>query len=380
MKQVSTRERMREEYARLVKDFAKQAKGLDVSGIPAPHIPIVGDNYDACSYKMAFVGMETYGWWSLANFLAEAESSPKEAVTKYESWFESAEPVKHNGNATFWGFIFLFLAKFYHIDKQKLLKQNEDGSRNDILSSIVWGNSNAVERFGVTAKQNGADPEVWRKVKDASKSFDNIEHIIKAAAPKVVFVLYKNVDTKYILQDSDISKEIPNAKRYAYRLTPDTELNYRYYYLREQDTHVFVLPHPRWIGSYSGIGFDKYIESLLQTMEELKIWRKLPEKEEDWKKPQVNRSSQEYKRRFIADLAHFLVSRDMVMTGQELQILFKNNGIKTSYGSNYSQKGGRGIHRVILSAWGYYYKKGDYQTALDIARAFVGKDLEYTYR
>ena len=52
---VSTRERLREEYARSVKEFARKVKGLDASGIPAPHIPIVGDSYDKCSFKIAFV-------------------------------------------------------------------------------------------------------------------------------------------------------------------------------------------------------------------------------------------------------------------------------------------------------------------------------------
>jgi hypothetical protein len=67
------------------------------------------------------------------------------------------------------------------------------------------------------------------------------------------------------------------------------------------------------------------------------------------------------------------------MTGEELQVLFNKNNIRTSYGSKYSEDGGRGIHRVIKLAWKYYHNKGQYQVALDISRAFVGKNLKYTY-
>lgn len=376
--QVSTRERVREEYARSVKEFAKKVKGLDAAGIPAPHIPIVGDSYDKCSYKIAFVGMETYGWGNMNDFIALAETSPKDAVTKYEGWFDRGGMVKHNGSATFWGFILSFLAKFYHVDKKELLKKNEDGTYKEILSSIIWGNSNAIERYEVTAKKKGVDLSVWKEVKNLSKSFDSIDHIIRTAKPKVIFLTYKKVDMQYVLQDSDIKKEIPDTK-YAYLLKPNPELDYRYYYLREQDTHVFVIPHPTWIGAYSGIGFDAYIDDLMRTIENLKIWPKLPEMEDDWKRQEENRSSSEYKNRFIADLAHFLVSKGLVMTGEELQVLFNKNNIRTSYGSKYSEDGGRGIHRVIKLAWKYYHNKGQYQVALDISRAFVGKNLKYTY-
>ena len=67
------------------------------------------------------------------------------------------------------------------------------------------------------------------------------------------------------------------------------------------------------------------------------------------------------------------------MTGEELQALFNKNDIKTSYGTKYSEEGGRGIHRVIKCAWKHFYNKGEQQIALNISRAFVGKNLHYTY-
>jgi len=374
----TTREKLREEYACIVKSFVKNIKGLDTDGIPAPHIPIVGETYDQCAYKMAFVGMETYGWGNIKDFIEIAEKSPHDAVTKYEGWFHAGGMVEHSKNGTFWGFIIAFLAKFYQIDEKLLKSKRDDGTYHEILSSIIWGNSNAIERYHITAQKKGADLYAWKKVKEYSRAFDSINHIISAAHPKVIFLTYKNVDKNYILKDKDVHKEIPETK-YVYSNKPDENIDYRYYYLREQQTHVFVVPHPTWIGAYSGIGFSKFIDSLIAAIKKYKIWSRFPLSEDDWKQQEISTSSSLYKYHLIADLASFLIDKDLRMTGEELQALFNKNNIKTSYGTKYSEEGGRGIHRVIKCVWKYFYNKGEQQIALNISRAFVGKNLHYTY-
>ena len=381
----TTRDRLREEYAKLVKTFAKNVKGLNIEGNPAPHIPVVGTYYDECAYKIAFVGMETYGWGNIMDFIELAERSPKEAVTKYEGWFNAGGMVKHSGSGTFWGFIIAFLERFYNLEPDSLKHLREDGTYHEILSSIIWGNSNAIERYEVTAKKRNVGIAEWKKVKEYSKALDSINHIIDAAKPTVIFLTYKDVDKNYIVQDSDIHKEIPETKytysfKHVYPCDGAKDIEFRYYYLRDQQTHVFVTPHPTWIGVYSGIGFTRYIDALMQAIKEHKIWATLPKSIDDWKIKEDNRSSSGCKYRFIAELADFLVDRNLVMTGEELQALFNKNDIRTSYGTKYSEDGGRGIHRVIKCAWNHYNKKGEYQIALNIARAFVGKNLHYTYK
>lgn len=378
MIKTNTRDRLREEYARIVKEFSKKVRGLDVAGIPAPHIPIVGDSYDRAAYKMAFVGMETYGWGNIEDFIRTAEENPHEAVTKYEGWFNTGGMVKNSGHGTFWEFIISFLAKFYQIDKNVLKLPNSEGKYHEILSSIVWGNCNAIERYHVTAKKKGAALDAWKKVKEHSRTLDSINHIIEAANPQIIFITYKHVDKNYLLQTKDLHADVPEIK-YAYATKPDESIDYRYFYLREQQTHVFVIPHPTWIDVYSGIGLTKFINSLIETIKNYKIWNQLPQNEQDWEKKELARSSSLYKYQLIAELADFLVTRELVMTGEELQSIFNKNNIKTSYGTKYSEDGGRGIHRVIKCAWKYFYNKGEQQIALNIARAFVGKNLHYTY-
>lgn len=86
-----------------------------------------------------------------------------------------------------------------------------------------------------------------------------------------------------------------------------------------------------------------------------------------------------YKREYLAKLATFLVNNDSVMSGKELQELFNRNGILTNNGCEYSINGGQGIHRVISNVWAYYFNNKDFQTAYNIARAFVNQNGEYAY-
>ena len=88
----------------------------------------------------------------------------------------------------------------------------------------------------------------------------------------------------------------------------------------------------------------------------------------------------EYKRKIIATLAHYLVENNLVMSGKELQYLFNQNGIPTTYGTPYGEHGERGIYAVIRNVWKYYHDtKNDFQTAYNIARAFVNQNGEYAY-
>ena len=78
------KERLQEQYAPLVSKFVKDIGELDVTGIPAPHIPIMGKNYGLAKYKMAFIGMETYGWEDINVFLKTAKENSGDAVLLME--------------------------------------------------------------------------------------------------------------------------------------------------------------------------------------------------------------------------------------------------------------------------------------------------------
>jgi len=83
-----------------------------------------------------------------------------------------------------------------------------------------------------------------------------------------------------------------------------------------------------------------------------------------------------YKKWYIWQLAHFLVSHKMKMSGEELAEHLNRNNIRTSYGTEYVGK--RGTYTLIKSVWSWiYYDLGLEDEAAKVAKAFVkpGGDL-----
>lgn len=377
------RERLIEQYAPLVRKFLDGIKDVDATGIAAPHIPIMGRNYIYAKYKMAFVGIETYGWTDINDFCSVAKNDSFAAVTIDEDTINSFE---HLGwNKVFWGFIFRFLAKFYKMDYEYLINPH---NKSDLLTSFVWGNTNSIERYCVSAEQNGVNYDVWEKVKKASICFDSINNLIKAVSPKLIIVLNREVEKSqkdYIEFDEAVREwgvPIKNHKK-TLRIPIDEDLRIYYYYLRDYDTHVISLPHPRWMKQGSPVhSIDVYVDRVMEYINYYQIWDSLPSDSKDWKGvvEEVNKASMAFKRLFIANLAETLMRHNMVMSGKDLQSLFNLNGVKKNDGGEYSSNGGQGIHRLIANVWHYYfYEKEDYQTAYNISRAFVNQNGVYAW-
>lgn len=377
------KERLQEQYAPLVSQFVKDIGELDVTGIPAPHIPIMGKNYGFAKYKMAFIGMETYGWEDINVFLKTAKENSGDAVFLMERTINNLEHLgwAKNYHATFWGFVFKFIAKFYKVSLSDLV---EEIAYPELLTSFIWGNTNSIERYDISAECNGVDYNTWEVVKKASTCFDSINNIVKSVNPRLFFVLNSSVDNDYIQNDDALRAfGIPvENKKNVMRLTVDEERKIVYYYLRDDNVHIISMPHPTWMGLYSGFGIDSYVDIVIDLIREYNIWVSLPEGYEDWKGEAqvIDKSSMSFKRAFLADLAASLMKNNLVMSGQELQKLFNMNGVLTQNGNAYSEEGGQGIHRVIANVWTYYYyDKKDYQTAYNISRAFVNQNGEYAW-
>lgn len=370
-------ERRNVEYRQIIEDFKNKIADAKKDGLPCPHIPGVGLNYYKAKYKFAFCGIETYGWESLSDFFNQPID---ELIGMTDKYLNNLDYLKwmSNDHATFWAFILKFFAKFYNIDFTKLKK----GEYKDILTSFVWANCNSLERYEVSSKANGAEHCDWEFVKNSSKDFDNVNHIIDAFKPKVIFILNTKIDKENYFKDISILKDTSFENETRFIEFQSNSIPYIYYYDSKKGTHIFKLPHPTWIGLYSGIGFDKYIDTILNDIKRYSIWKKLPCSEADFEDTntheEINKSSMDYKRKTIASIAHYLVANDLVLSGNELRGLFNLNGIKTDYGADYAESG-RGIYTLIRSTYDYYYNLKERQVAYEIARAFVNKDGEYAY-
>ena len=285
-----------------------------------------------------------------------------------------------NYHATFWGFVFKFIAQFYKVGFDDLVNQK---AYPELLRSFVWGNTNSIERYHVTAASNAVDQKTWEIVKKASICFDSINNIVKSANPRLFFVLNSSVDRDYIESDDSIRQlgvPVENKKSVMKHIVDDKR-KIVYYYLRDDNVHIISMPHPTWMGLYSGFGLDSYVDIAIDLIREYNIWDSIPESHNDWKgeTQEINKSSISFKRALIADLAATLMKNNLVMSGRELQALLNMNHVLTQYGSSYSEGGGRGIHRLITQVWKYYYEKKDYQTAYNISRAFVNQNGEYAW-
>lgn len=134
------------------------------------------------------------------------------------------------------------------------------------------------------------------------------------------------------------------------------------------------------MGLYSRENIESYINELIKHLNSLHIWNKLPSNPDDWRistEVILDKASVEFKRKFVADMAKYLVEHNLIMTGKELAEIMNLNDIRTQYDTEYF--GGRGTYTLIRNIWNYYYEQKDYIMAYYISRAFVDQNGKYPY-
>lgn len=350
-------------YEGLIYKFVCEIEGLDYKGMPEPHIPVIGSCYTKCRYKIAFYGIETAYWHSMEEFMEVAKADPKKAATLHFNDIENMTNLKwtNNFHSSFWDFIFSFLATFYKVDISDVRK----GKYPDILHSFIWGNTNSIEKYSIQAEDNRVAKEVYDKIKAQSLIFDDSDHLIKIARPNVVIVLNWGEE-----KDWFVDKPI----NYNYYKIND---HLWYYYNRSTQTHIFQTHHPRSL--HRRYGFSEIIDELLKQFESCHIWETLPDSPSTMFVEEKRKDNRTKRNELIADIASGLIKNHSIMCGQQLVDLLNMNGIKKNNGDKYVH--GRGIYKVISSAWNYYYYHIGYeQTAYNIAMSFVNSYGGYAYK
>ena len=343
-------------YEGMIGEFAQKVKDLKYAGMPEPHIPIIGSKYCACKFKIAFFGIETNTWGNMKDFLQVALSNPKAAATLHFNEIEDMTCLEwiNNPHSSFWDFICQFLAEFYHVDVKDVL----EGKHPDLIHSFIWGNTNSIEKYDLQAKDNGVEPVVYDSIKKASLVFDDSNHVIDIAIPKVVIVLNWKEEHDWF---------------YNYYKVND---HLFYYYKRSTQTHIFQTHHPRSI--YIRYGFKSIINELLEQFKLCNIWKDLPKSIDDLFVQEKVKSNWCQRNELIADIAAGLIKSHSVMCGQQLVDILNINGIQEDNGRKYVH--GRGIYKTIKTAWDYYHNQiGDEQTAYNIAMAYVKSNGSYAY-
>ena len=349
-------------YEGLIKRFANSIKDLEYEGMPEPHIPIIGSKYTCSKYKFAFFGIETAWWHEMENFMPIALSAPRAAATLHFDDIEDMSCLRwtNNPHTSFWDFIFQFLASMYHVDVADV----RAGKYPDLIHSFILGNTNSIEKYDIQAKYFEVKPAVYDSIKEASLVFDDSDHLIEIAKPKVVIVLNWNEGTDWFVSDK-IDYNYYKINEHLF-----------YYYKRSTQTHIFQTHHPRSIAMR--FGFNSVVNELLEQFCLCNIWEDLPNSIDDLFVKEIVKDNWLRRNELIADLASGLIKSHSVMCGQQLVDILNINGITKDNGDAYVH--GRGIYKPIKAAWDYYHNQlGDEQTAYNIAMAYVNVNGEYAY-
>ncbi|HON98705.1 MAG TPA: hypothetical protein PK222_10715 [Bacteroidales bacterium] len=350
-----------DKYEQLLAAFLEKVSNINTAGIPAPHIPSVGELYEKAKYRIAFFGMETKGWGDLDDLIKNHYKTTEQAFKYLTEDFRELEFVNWTNNfgTSFFNYVLLFLARFYNIDDWKLLRSDE--RYEYILKTFIWGNTNSIERYNVSAEQNGVLIQNWEMVKNASSVFDKAEYILKTCKPNILLVLNWKESEDWLCDNDAVSKK-EELGDHLY-----------YYYLSNTNTHVYWLAHPRWLSI--NIGFNESINSIIQDINQRGIHVT------DIVDPLVhqlenNRIQSKYE--YIGELAEFLARNNKIMSGYELAQHLNRNGFRTSYNTNYL--GGRGTYKLIKDCYNYYSELKKQQVADSIANSFVDANGNYAYK
>lgn len=362
-KYVSCYKPLIEKYAtHLCEKFS--AKSYD--GIPQVFLPEWGKNYDRSLVKTAFVGLETYGWGNMSEFLAQVKKGDWKSIFDVSD-FQNLEYVKWtNGHRyTFWGFIMYFLGALYGVKNWELLKH---GKHTNLLNDFVWGNATSVERYG-NCDPKVVDYEVWEVAKRESETIDDFQHLAKVFAPRVVIMTCGKADGRHYLRNTEktLLWDRDNVQLY-----------------KAGETLIFHMPHPNNMRFNKGADF--YAKTIRDGLKEHGLFAQLKVFSD------FDRDAEKLFQRLVKELRDGDVSRQeavalvaTTLRKQEAKIsvrmfcrILNEAGYRTTYGGEYSA--GRGSYKMIADVWRYYQDKMNRpDIAEDIALAFTKPNGDYAY-
>jgi hypothetical protein len=177
--------------------FAADVGDANFSGIPEPHLPLWGVDYESSSVKLAFIGKDTRYWGDMRQFLAALKSTPEASLYRHLGKFRELGFSKGTVNfgTSFWDTVMQLLAQFYGVGDWRDIKQRK---LDHLLRGFLWAETNSVELWGSTPSKEDADYTVWKTCKDAgAKHFDSIEAILQIFEPKIVIVMDWDVPDSY---------------------------------------------------------------------------------------------------------------------------------------------------------------------------------------
>lgn len=255
-------------YQNAIKQFLEGVKGVDMKGLPEPHLPCIGKEYSNVKYKFAFYGIETNGWGDLQEFVSLAKKNPLKALVRGYSDINRLEyyyTFRNNFGTSFFDFVIKLMMLFYKVKSMDDMVSSAEHKK--ILQSIIWGNTNSIEGYDVTSKEMGVEYKDWCKVKEASKVFDTPKSLFSELKPNVVVIMNWSEDEEWLMKVGSING-------------PEKIDDHLYYYHNfSTDSHILWTAHPRWM--HINGKFDAYLKMIMKIIIKKNIFEVMPESYED---------------------------------------------------------------------------------------------------
>jgi hypothetical protein len=368
----SLTERYLEFYTPLVQEFIQKVESLpipEIKDMPEPFLPLFGKDYEQSALRIIFIGQDTRWWWDLRKFTDAEKTCPGSKLRERLDQFRT-RPFTEWGKTrnTFWGFVMMTIAALHGKKDWGLMKA---GAMVEILNSIACGNANAIELFTSSAKRIGVPEGFWNAVRVNGEPFDRFQHIVETLKPRVAIILCKGLNTARYFGPHRV--ELVSQK--------DGITHYR---LPEIGVDVFQVPHP--VNMKFNQGADHFCTKLTELLINNRLILRFPQflarqadaqHVMDYLYQNAPPESACDKFDFVAWVATELTKRDTFMSVPALCELLNSKGYKTNYGASYDA--GRGSYRLVRSAYYRLVRKGEPETAKNIALAFRRPNFMYAY-
>lgn len=179
-------------YEKSLNDFCGSVKHyknqIGIHGIFLPHVL---SGYSDAPKKYFYCGQDTYGWFS---FDAMIDCYERGRVTDYieenNSWPTEDDMCEYSQNkANFWT---LVIRLHIFLNFNEIINVNEISTRQkEVLNQLGWGNLNAIEKPSSLRNQkiwDSIDPEYYWDIKEKSRTFDALKHILDQFDPDYIFI------------------------------------------------------------------------------------------------------------------------------------------------------------------------------------------------
>lgn len=244
----------------LLEDFCNETSNLGkTDGIPSAFLPHTMSGYADAERKIFYFGQDTNGWGDIKELLESHNNNGLESyINDTKEWLNELGFLEYNNNKSFgfWTLITQLHLRLKGVKEQVSASFFLEPEYKNLLNDFGWGNTNCIEIQKSLENRNvwnNLDKEVYREVKQKSKSFDKLIHTINAFKPDLVFIFNWGCDEKAFLEGLEYQEtkhSLLNGKLYTYQL-PET------------NTKVIWTMHPRSL-SFEGLNITSLIDILVE--------------------------------------------------------------------------------------------------------------------